>query len=783
MVKVNTSYTDFSAGEISPKMYGRFDLANFYSGHKRVENFIVENTGQASFRAGTVFAAETKGNQIAMLYPWNFDNDISFVLEFTDQVIRFYNNDGIIESGGSPYEVVSPYDEADLFNLKFQQEGLDLYIAHPDYAPRKLTYTSATSWSLSAHGAYRDVFQNSQLISNITQANPPTLTYGGANSFTAGDTVYISGIAGMTELNDKRFLIGTVNTGAKTITLQDLDGNNIDASGYTPWSSGGIIERITQENAPFLSSGKYPTCVGSYEDRIVYGGSNDLPSVLYFSKSGDTDDFTLGDEVDDGIEYFIKGQANNIKWVAGTSLFLAIGTFGDVLQATGGIDDVITPSSISIRPSNSYGVLDIMPVSRNTQIFYSQNNGLKLRSFEYSLETNNYIPIDRNIIADHITNSGIKQLAYKSGSPNVVWAVKNNGELIGMTLEESEGVSGWHRHITDGEIISVASLPRENEDDQLWLCVKRTVNGSTKYYVEFLSDAVTYPDRKDYRNSGNEAQDRINFSNVMFEAQKDYIYLDSCLTYNGTSAGVAASASVTPAASTGTSITFTASASVFNSNDVGREIWRKSITGVETGRAVITGYTSATVVTCDILEDFDSTSAIPSGQWYLTAGTVTGLSHLEGLDVSVLADGGQHSQKTVSSGSITLDRQSSVVHVGLAYSGYIETNSLEGGGTNGTAQTKRKSVHAIGFKFLNSLFARCGVNYYQLQQINDRTAAMNMDRPPLPTTGARKINIYKKPLDNFDAGWQRDVTAIVAQTQPFPCNVQLITPYMDVSNV
>lgn len=764
MTKANVSYTDFSAGEISPKLYGRFDLASYYSGHKRVENFIVDSVGQASFRNGFYYASKTAGNNPAFLWTFEFDDNLSFVLEFTNLKVRFYRNDG-------------------------------------------------------------QVRETAQDITNITQANPAVVTYSGADNFTNGDSVFIEGVVGMTEVNGQEFTVANVDTGANTFEL-----SGVDSSAYTAYSSGGEVSVITEVTTPYttaqlfdlkfaqnnvdlyivhpshnpqkltytsptswaiashsptgltLTADEYPSAVTFYEDRLIYGGSNDFPQTLFFSKSADPDDFTVGTEVDDGIEYTVSGSGNKIQWLRGTNKFLAIGAFGDVLQATGGIDDVITPDSISIKPSNSYGVANINPLGKNTNIFFMQRNKLVLRSFEFKFEIDSYIPVDRNVIADHITNTGVKQICFQEGSPNILWGAKNNGELIGMTIEESEGVSGWHRHETEGEFISVASMPRSNNDNQLWACVKRTIDGQDNYYIEYLTDKIDYPVARDFF-TGVKATDLAKFQNQMFEAQKGYIFLDSALTFDGSLTGTNASASVTPAATSGTGITFTASASVFSANDVGRQIWKKSTTGAEEGRAEITAYTSATEVTCTILEEFDSTDAISAGDWYLTTDDVSGLSHLEGETVTVIADGGQHAQKTVSNSIINLDRECSVVHVGLGYEGWIETNSIEGGGTNGTAQTKRKSVNAVGVRFLNTMFGKVGTSYYSLEQIYERSASMKMDRPPLPYTGDKKITIADKSLNDYDGGWKREKNIIIQQDLPFPINVQLLVPYMNVSNV
>lgn len=826
-------------------MYGRFDLQAYYSGMRRCENFIPQTVGAISYRNGFKYAAKTAGNNPAFLWTFEYDDSLSFVLEFTDQKLRFYRNGGQIRedaqaitgitkanpavvtysgadnysNGDSVYidgvvgmpqvngreftvanvnagantfelsginstsygtyssggtvavitEVTTPYAEDDLFELKFAQNGLDLYIVHPTYAPRKLTLVTATSWTLSAHVPYA-ALGSTQDITAVTKANPAVVTYSGADNFTNGDVIFIKDVTGMTELNGNIYTVANVNTGANTFEL-----SGVNSTSYTAYVSGGKIQRT--QNAPFLSVGTYPGAVAFYEQRLVYGGSANSPKTLYFSQAADPNNFINGTSVSDGITYTVSGDGNSIKWLRGTSRFLAIGVFGDVLQATGGIDGVITPESISVRPSNSYGVANVNPIGRGTQVFYVQRNGLILRSFEYDFQADSYIPVDRNTISDHITKTGLKQIFFQEGRPNIVWAVRNDGVLVGMTIEDQESISGWHRHTTNGEFISCAATPRGTDYHQLWVCVKRGAN----YYMEYMTDDPVYPTREDYI-SDDENTDFSMFSNLMFEKQKEYVHMDSALTYDGSSYGIDAGATLTPAALTGSGITFTASASVFDSSMIGRELWRKSVTGLEKGRAEITGYTSSTVVTCTILEDFYSTDAIPAGEWFLTANELTGLDHLEGFDAAIVADGGQHTTKTVTDGAVSLDRQVSVAHVGLQYTGYAETTDIEAGGLNGPAQTKKKSISAVAVRFLNSLFSKYGASYYNLNEIPMRTAAMRMDRPPLLFTGDRKEIYANNVNDPVGGGWGREKRIIISQDLPFPCTVLLLIPYADVSN-
>lgn len=763
MTAAEASYPDFSAGEISPRMYGRFDTKVFYQGARRVENFVTQITGPAYYRTGSMFAAKTAGNSKAFLWLFKFTDSLSFVLEFTNQKLRFYRNNG-------------------------------------------------------------RVTETAQAITGITKANPAVVTYSGADNYSNGDSVFVTGVVGMTEVNGKEFTVVNVNTGANTFEL-----SGINSTSYGTYTSGGEVAVITEITTPWLTAelfdlkfaqkgvdlyvvhpshnpkkityssatswsiadhsptaltltaGNRPSAVTFYEQRLVYGGSTNNPQTLWFSKSGDEDNFTTGTAADDGIQYTIAGDGNTIRWLAGTDKFLAVGTFSDILKVSGGIDDVITPSSISVKPSNAYGCANVNPIGRNNELFYMQRNNLILRSFEYDFQNDGYLAVDRNTVADHITNSGVTQIAFQETRPNILWAVKNNGDFIGMTVEQQEGISGWHRHNTDGDVVSLVATPRSTNYDQLWMCVKRTIEGVDNYYIEYFADEIHHPRRDDYITDDEDADNAV-WENLIFESGKNSVYLDSALTYDGTIYGTNASATITPSSTSGSGVTFTASAGVFSATDVGREIWKKCTTGAEAGRAQITGCTSSTVVTCTILENFDNSSVIAAGNWYLTADEVGGLDHLEGKEVSVIADGAQHSQVVVSNGTAALDTQASVVHVGLPYTGYLETNDIEVGGITGPAQTKKKVVYKVGIRFLDTLYAKFGTSYYGLRTLERRTASMRMDRPPPLFSGDDVATYSNEKLSKFEAGWKREKRVIIAQDQPFPCNVQLIIPYTDTSN-
>lgn len=778
MTNVNTQYTNFTSGELSPKMYGRFDLQAYYNGVRRMENWYAQTQGAAEFRQGFKFIAETANNNKAFLYRFQFSDEQAYILEFTDKNVRIYKDRGVVLSGGSEVDVTTPWLESELFDLKFTQNATDLYVVHKNHRPRKLTRTSDTTWTISVHApagfALGDQF-NALDITGITQADPAVLTYSGSDIFSNGDRIKIEEVVGMTEVNGNIYVVANVNTGANTFELNDEDGNTIDSTGFTAYSSGGKVFLV--DNCPDAAT--------FYENRLIYGGSTNAPETLFFSKSADPDDFTIGTGATDGLQYTISvnSDVNKVEWLRGTEDFLLIGAFGDLLRASGGEGETaIDPNNISIKPTNTFGVADINPVSRNMSVLFVRQNTRALHSYQLEALSGRYKPKDENLLADHITSSGITDIAYQEGRPDIVWCTKNDGKLIGFTFEPEQEVSGWHRHNTTGEFISVATVPTTGDFDDLYVCVKRNIDGTDKYYIEYLTDRTTFPVIEDFvTGEDNESADFAVYQRALFEAQKLYVHVDSALTFDGTTRGVDAGANLTIGAASGTSVTFTASASVFTSGDVGNEIRVKSTDGTRYGIAEITAYTSGTEVTCDILTDFDSTTAYPAGEWYITANTLSGLSHLEGETVTVIADGATHPSVEVSSGSITLDSEYSVAHVGFGYDGYIETMDLEGGGTNGTTQTKKKSVRKVGVRLFQSLGLKLGTSYYSLKARSDRGAIDLMDNPPPLFTGDEIVSIPDS-VRRDAVGWSREKRIIIKQDLPLPAIVQLLVPYFKVSN-
>lgn len=669
-------------------------------------------------------------------------------------------------------EVVSPYLTADLFALKYAQNADAMYLVHPNYEPRKLVRGGATTWSLSLFSRSGDPFTVKKTISAITQANPAKVT-STAHGYTTGNQIIIETVVGMTQLNGRVF----------TITVIDADNftlNGVDSTGYTAYVSAG-----------YASDKKLlPGALAFYQGRLFYGYSDSFPESIWFSKPLDTsgnpqyDDLTIGSDPTDAGKFTLQpitGKVDKIESLVPTVNFLAICTFEGISKCDGGATgDPISPSTIDVTPAVTQGALQqVTPLLLGIGLMYIHRSALTLYSLEFDIFYSAYNAIDQNLNDEHITQSGITQMVYRNGRPQMFFMTRNDGLLIGITFVQSgknvAAINGAHRHIIGGssvKTLSVGNMPRDNAFDQTWLVVERLINGQTVRYVEYFNDEIIIPERDDYFTGLlNESTDDTIWRNAAFEAQKQYVFLDANLTYDGSDY---ATVTMTPAAITGNGINFTASGNIFTSSMVGREIWKKSVNGVGTGRAVITAYNSATSVTCNVLSDFDSVTVMPLGGWYLTTNVVSGAWHLEAETVGLLTDGGEHAEQLVVNGSVSLQYQASVVQLGERYVGLTKSMSLEGGVVNGPSQGKTKICNRIDIHFLNTLGARYGSSLYTLQDTEFRTDQDLTGRPSPPYTGIK--NLFFEDIS------ESEKHIYIVQDKPLPCTILVVLPFFEVSD-
>jgi hypothetical protein len=679
-------------------------------------------------------------------------------------------------SGGTVqkvFELQTPYlSISTIKDLKYDQDAEVMYFAVTGFEPRKLTVSADDNWTISIYTRTNDPFTDKKVITGITQANPAVVT-STAHGFSNGDIVAIEEVVGMTELNSRTFTVANVT--ANTFELQGED-----STGYSAYVSGGYA----------TNAKKFPRAVTFYEGRLFFAGSELFPETFWGSRGPDSttgapryDDFTGGTDPDHAIFYTIAstssgGSIDFIYWIVGGNRSLIMGTYGGVTELSGsGNNEPLTADFPPIsRPVDYHGVEPISPIPNGNIVLYVQRGGLITRSLEFDLFSTSLEAIDRNITSDLITEGGIKRIAFSNGRPDLLWAVRADGVLLALTFKSKEDVSGWQRQVfLNGEVIDVGILPQSNGEDKIYLIVKREINGKTRHYVEYLSPAVVYPEFIDfYTNKFSEDSDKDKYLRALYEKQKEYIYLDSSLSYTGTDIGSIANATITPGATTGNGVTFTSNNDVFTSSDVGREIWKKAIDGVGEGRAVISSFTDAKNVVCNIELDFNNIASMTPGNWFLTTDSLSNLDHLEGEDVGVVTDGAIHPDKRVTSGALSLDGQASVVHVGKKITSIMITMPLEMGGFTGPGRAKVKNAYQLAVIFLNSLGVKYGTDIYNLTDILFTRTDDIMDRPSPLFSGTKMIK-------NSDT-WKRDLQVMIVQETALPFAVQYLDIYAEVTN-
>lgn len=701
-----------------------------------------------------------------------------------------YTADGTVQI---IYEIKTPYLEEHLEKLMYDQNADTMYITCRDYASRKLTRTAHDAWSLARYTRTADPFDTENVTSGtitaITAANPGVVS-DAAHTFIANDHVYISGITGMVELNDRHFLIGTVAAG--TYQLKDYDtGVVVDTSGYTAYSAGGGTELVGEFQD--TRSELYPGAVKFTDGgRLAFGGTYSSPETVWFSRAPNSagatryDDFTTGTNADDSMKFRLaplQGQVDSVKWLANNDRFLAVGTFGSVRRMFGATEgEVVAVDAVTAKSANSDGVFLARPITDGPSMFYISRSQLTLESIEFDYKVDGYFPNNRTLVAPHLTSAGLAQGSRQTGLPNVIWVRRTDGVLLSMTLNSQENIYGWTRHKIGGSgfVEAIGIMPRENNKDQLWAIIKRTINGNTVRYVEFMEDVPTWPVPDDFfTDPDNEEDDTDNYLNYMFEQQKHANHLDASLTYNGNITGIDADATITMGANAdvddATGVTVTSDNAVFTSAMVGRQIWGVFASdGSRGGRLEITGFTSSTQVTGTILEPFDALDVFAPGDWFLTVTSVSGLSHLEGEEVKLITDGAVPEAVTVEDAEISFNLPASIVHVGLGYNGLIRTIPVNHGGITGTAQNKRKIIAEIAARFVNSAGVRVGSSFYRMVNVDFRTGQDVLDRPVPLFTGSRKVS--------YDDKWDDNKELCILHSDPLPCTIAALDIFTETSD-
>jgi len=820
----------FNAGEWSPLLDGRWDLEDYQSALRKCNGFIPLKYGPLERSTGTEYIAETKDStKESRLVRFRFSATTNYVMEFGDQYIRWYTGgstasrveistpsawtagpaysvgDLVVETGTNYYctadhtpgtfatdlgnglwhaleddiyEIPTTYQEAVLFDLQFVQINDLIYIVHEDYPVRKLSRYSNTDWrienvdwdfpplldinttsttiypsattgtgiTLNASAdtftaddveAYYAITQSrdgQEITFDSTTANKalsaaiPIGTYTvptkGAWSITtsgfwdgrltiskrqtsttnwtevwSGTSDY-SGAAGAnfiysgTEPNDDMEYTLDFQHGHPTAGAAPSDASAIftvepiDITGFaqiTGYTSATQVTADVKKNFEKSGSGNavttwtegafsykrgWPGAVTFFESRLIFGGTDYRKQRMWFSSFDNFENFGTSTPdllATDSLSYQLASvEQNRIKWIRARK-YLLIGTEGEEYSLRGADGNALSPTTQPLSTIESTeGSKGIRPTIVGDSLLFWSRDGRKLHELLFSIGEDGFGTNDITKLAEHITDPSIKQSAYTQDPYRILWNIRTDGVLVGLVYNRTDEVIAWFTRDTDGEFESVESIYGDPEDE-VWVIVKRTVNGADVRYIE-----------------------RFSFRQAV---KDDMLYADCGIRYSG--------ASTT---------------------------------------------------------------------------TITGLDHLEGKTVTVLADGNVETDKVVSSGQITLDNASTKASVGLAYDTEMETTKLEAPAGDGASRAKPKKTDHVLLGFQNSLGGEVGIRWNSpggeekeiLNEVTFRDTSDVMDSSPPLFTGEK---YWEMPT-----GHHRNPRIVYKQTQPLPCTLLYTIP-------
>lgn len=709
MPKINYAQTNFTAGEVSPRIYGRFDISRYANGAKTIRNGTPTIQGGVKRRAGLRWYAEVKDSTVeARLVPFVFNRDQAYILELGDLYARFFDEDGQILSGGSSYEITTPYSTAVVPEVSYSQGADTMFMAHTSSPTMRLQRFAVDSWTLTAAPFETEPF------SEIGERPATGLTLSSAAvgtgiTATAAAAAFLASDVGrdITYGSGRATITGYTSTTVVTVSITQAFGSTTSASGEwviegspqttcTPsakdpvgltitltlaaagWRTTDVgkyvkvnrgLARITAytsttvvsaelravadatigapagswslESSVWNSVSGYPGACTLYQQRLYLAGSTGYPQTVWGSRIGEYLNFELGILDDDAMQIALSSdQINPITHVAQINALVAL-TYGGEFTLSGGVEKPIAPTNISVKAPSVYGCNRVRPIRAGNELLFWQRASRKLRAFGYRFNEDTYSAPDIAVLADHLTEGGIIDMAYQHEPESIIWLVRADGVLISVTFEREQDVIAWAQHTTDGAFERVASIPAEDGSDHVWFIVRRTIDGVTKRYIERMDASLN---------------------------------TDSTIT---------------------------------GANVAGSTVW-------------------------------------------------TGLDHLEGKTVDVVADGVALNTQVVTGGQITIERPAFVVEIGLHYKTTVVTLTPEIAGAEGTIQAAALRSSRVILRFLNTVGCEFNGDPIPFRQFG----AGVLDNVVTPFTG---------DMDVTNLGFAKGSAELtIEQDQPYP---------------
>ena len=528
-----------------------------------------------------------KAGSRVFLKKFKFSSNTAFILEFGDRYIRFYADHGQLIKDTFVYEIESPYTLDDLWDdkekvckLQVIQNADVLYLWHKKYM-KTLTRYANTDWRLedfelkngpwenmnttaveiSANGttgnvkisATGDIFDASRDIGRLIRLNlynDSTTPWAANKTVSAGD-IYVS---------DGKYYQAT--SGGTTGSVKPVHTEGARSDGGVTWkythAGYGTVKITSFTNAHevqadvvdelpknvstpnwewgvFHNGAEYPISGTFWKNRLALLANTDTGLKCFISKSDDFNNFADKDQGEVLAECAITApilseQYNEARWLSSGDVLFVGTNNGEFYIDTQTSSEAFGPSNVKVVPISNVGSKAIAPIKINGHTLFVDRYGTTIRDLTYSYDRDGYDPFDATIKGKHLLQSGIVEWDYQDSPDKVLWCVAADGRVIGFTFNTEQEVMALHQHRFSGAVESLAVIPSPSEKkDDLWISVKRTIDGMSQRYVEWVDEGVpvVFPEYIEATDDFDE-KDELEAEYM----KQNSVYMDSCLIFD-----------------------------------------------------------------------------------------------------------------------------------------------------------------------------------------------------------------------------------------------------------
>lgn len=390
------------------------------------------------------------------------------------------------------FAVVSPYAAADVEDVRFIQSFDQMWLLHKSYPSYRLSRFDTYNWTL----VEIPFIDGPYLTPNVTATTLAFSANTGSVTVTASSIVGINNGAGFKASDVGRlirvlesaawaWLQITAFTDTQHVTATVMGANLAATGAVTTWRLGA-----------WSATTGYPQTGCFYQDRLWIGGGVLFPDFFSASSSGLYDDMTPtqpdGTVLDTNA---ISGTLNSrklagIMWMAGNQLGLLIGTGSQEYSCApaGGATTAVTPNNIVVTPVSSRGSAPLDPAVIDTATLFVERSGRVIREFSFVVIQGTFKSPSLSMFSSHMGARPFVRAAYAQQPFGIIWYLRADGNVVGLTYDRDEQIKGWHRHDFGGVVESICVIPQaDNLQDCLWIIVNRNINGFDTRYIEKMT--------------------------------------------------------------------------------------------------------------------------------------------------------------------------------------------------------------------------------------------------------------------------------------------------------